>query len=317
MKKILLCATFALAVLNNFAQNCSEIFISEYVEGDENNKAIELYNPTSDTILLDGRYSMGRDRDGAGNPMLMNITGKIAPYDVLVFALDKTDPLGTGNEVPLAEQLLAAADTFLNPVYDYAGPNSGQSYSPMYFNGDDAFVLVKNGVTILDIVGRIGEDPGWGWAVPNDPGATWNSANNPIWWTRDNTLIRKPSVKQGILSNPAVFNPSTEWDSLPSNTFSNLGQHLCDCNVTGIENKRTGQFSIFPNPVNQAEFTIRATDRINQITMFSSDGRLLMSKEEINQSVLNIEMPDADAGIYHILIEFSDGSHSVQKLIYR
>ena len=34
------------------AQTCSEIFISEYVEGSGNDKAIELYNPTANSINL-------------------------------------------------------------------------------------------------------------------------------------------------------------------------------------------------------------------------------------------------------------------------
>jgi predicted extracellular nuclease len=43
--------------------NCTELFISEYVEGWSNNKALEIYNPTSQAINLSGyfvsRYSNG------------------------------------------------------------------------------------------------------------------------------------------------------------------------------------------------------------------------------------------------------------------
>ena len=45
------------------AQECVEIFISEYVEGWSNNKAIELYNPTDEDVDLSNyrleRYSNG------------------------------------------------------------------------------------------------------------------------------------------------------------------------------------------------------------------------------------------------------------------
>ena len=34
------------------AQNCTDLFISEYIEGSYNNKAIELYNPTNEAIDL-------------------------------------------------------------------------------------------------------------------------------------------------------------------------------------------------------------------------------------------------------------------------
>ena len=36
-------------------QRCnSELFISEYMEGSGNNKAVEIYNPTSSTVNLSG-----------------------------------------------------------------------------------------------------------------------------------------------------------------------------------------------------------------------------------------------------------------------
>jgi hypothetical protein len=207
-----------------------EIFISEYVEGSNNNKAIELYNPTSQAVLLDGVYSMGRDRDGAGNPMLMNITGTIEPLGVRVFALDKRDPNGTGVNSPISPLLEAVADTFLNPIYI-------QSNSPMWYNGDDAFVLVKNGNQIIDIIGKIGEDPGGGWWQPGDPATRW--------WTTDNTMIRKPDVLSGVTTNPDVFDPSLEWDTLMADDFSHLGWHEINCTpfIAGCLNSNACNFN--------------------------------------------------------------------------
>jgi predicted extracellular nuclease len=50
MKKLLL-SIFGFVATLNFAQaQCNELFISEYVEGTSNNKAIEIYNPTSNSI---------------------------------------------------------------------------------------------------------------------------------------------------------------------------------------------------------------------------------------------------------------------------
>ena len=47
MKKIILFLSFVFISSNIFAQ-CSELFISEYVEGYSNNKGVEIYNPTSE-----------------------------------------------------------------------------------------------------------------------------------------------------------------------------------------------------------------------------------------------------------------------------
>jgi predicted extracellular nuclease len=306
MKKLLLCAAAALVAMSINAQNnCFDIFISEYVEGSNNNKAIELYNPTPNPIVLDGLYSMGRDRDGAGNPMLLPITGVIMPHDVRVFALDKRDPAGTGTEVPLDADLLAVADTFLNPVYV-------QSNSPMYFNGDDAFVLVKNGNQILDIIGKIGEDPGGGWWVPGDPATRW--------WTADNTMIRKQNILTGVSTNPDVFDPSAEWDSLPSDTFTELGEHLCDCvniNPNSVNDLTTATFSIFPNPILEGAFTVKGSTYMEAITLFAADGRLIDQRNLMGVTYANITLPQAEAGVYFIEVIYSDGKKSIQKIFAR
>lgn len=306
MKKILLLAALTAVQTSFIAQNnCSDIFISEYVEGTFNNKAIELYNPTAQPIVLDGVYSMGRDRDGAGVPMLIDLTGTINPFDVRVFALDKRDPAGTVNEAPIWEELEAAADTFLNPVYV-------QSNSPMYFNGDDAFVLVKNGNQILDIIGEIGFDPGGGWWQPGDP--------NTMWWTADNTLIRKQNILRGVTSNPTEFDPSLEWDSLPANTFTELGQHMCDCqsiNSVGNQGQVSHAFSIFPNPVIDNYFALQSAHHIDSFRLMSADGRLLTEERLSGVLYANITLPQAGAGVYLLEVLFIDGRKSVQKILSR
>ena len=45
------------------AQTCYDIFISEYLEGTGNNKGIELFNPTNETIDL-SMYTLQRWSNG-------------------------------------------------------------------------------------------------------------------------------------------------------------------------------------------------------------------------------------------------------------
>lgn len=52
MKKALSISFFAILTLAIYAQPCSDLFISEYVEGSYNNKAIEIYNPTNQPVNL-------------------------------------------------------------------------------------------------------------------------------------------------------------------------------------------------------------------------------------------------------------------------
>lgn len=63
MKKTLLFVGVLLCSVNFAKAQCSELFISEYVEGWSNNKAIEIYNPTAQSINL-GNYIVARASNG-------------------------------------------------------------------------------------------------------------------------------------------------------------------------------------------------------------------------------------------------------------
>ena len=86
------------------------------------------------------------------------------------------------------------------------------------FNGDDAIVLFKNTTDTIDIIGKVGEDPGSNWL-----GGTVSTQNM--------TLVRKASVQIGVNTNPASFDPSVEWDALAQDDVSNIGMHSSSCSV--------------------------------------------------------------------------------------
>jgi len=86
-----------------------------------------------------------------------------------------------------------------------------QTSADVQHSGDDVVALICDGDT-KDIFGRIGEDNTWG------SGQT--SSENT-------TLRRKCSVLEGDTNGGDAFNPGTEWDGFPEDTFSDLGQHNC------------------------------------------------------------------------------------------
>ena len=236
-----------------YAQNCSDLFISEYVEGSYNNKAIELYNPTSEIIDL-SNYSLSRYANGSFIPSTTQLGGVIQPYSTYVIVVDKRDPNGTGYNIAIwngywnpldelnndieydvTEDLQSLADTFINPNFEI---------NTMYFNGNDAVTLEKSNGEIIDVFGKIGENPGEAWVDQN--GAP---------WTKDLTLVRKANVTGGFLYNPAqqyTFDPTLEWDSLPINTFTNLGFHDCNCNLSNPNGGCTDEIACNYN--NEANF---------------------------------------------------------------
>lgn len=168
----------------------TDLFISEYIEGSSNNKALEIYNGTGAAVdLAANQYRIRVYFNGnpdVSDALTVNLTGSVANGDVFVFAHASAD-----------SSILAQAD---------------QSTTAGLFNGDDAVVLLK-GDGIVDAIGRIGEDPAageWGTGLTS---------------TLDNTLVRKATVQTGDTNGADAFDPALEWDGYASNTFAFLGSH--------------------------------------------------------------------------------------------
>ena len=100
MKKLLLLILVAGSCNFALAQDCDDLFISEYIEGWSNNKAIELYNPTSSSIDLAGykleRYSNGSN--SAAENQKIELVGTITAYGTYVIVIDQRDPEGEGQD---------------------------------------------------------------------------------------------------------------------------------------------------------------------------------------------------------------------------
>jgi hypothetical protein len=280
------------------AQDCSELFISEYVTGSGNNRALELYNPTNAAIDL-SQYSVGRFRDGSGTPMLVALAGTIAAKGTYVVVVDKRDPNGTGLETPVDAALQAVADTFVNPVYV-------QANSPFYFNGDDAVPLIKGTSTLLDIVGKIGEDPGTAW-----------SDANGTWWTVDHTLIRKPGIMKGDANGLDDFLPEVEWDSLPNNTFTNLGWHDCACLTFGVNDVRDVRINLFPNPAADKVLMLSASRDIEKVDVVNALGQVAYSVRFSTAAVREqrLDLSHLNTGIYIVRISLGGGAAVTRKVM--
>jgi hypothetical protein len=113
----------------------TDLFISEYIEGTSNNKAIEIYNGTGSSIDLSG-FNLKIYVNGSTTPgSAINLSGTLANGEVYVVANSSSNAT-----------ILAQADL-----------TSGS----LTFNGNDAVGLF-DGTTLLDVVGPIGDDSNWG-----------------------------------------------------------------------------------------------------------------------------------------------------------
>ena len=299
MKKIYTIICSIILAASASAQDCSELFISEYVEGPGNNNAIEIYNPTGSTIDL-SEYSINRYGNGAStSPDSWPLSGSIASGQAIAIGNGQVDSVWVSTywSLPVDPTFLAACDYSCSGIYP----------TPFYFNGDDAITLEKINGDIVDIFGKVGEDPGNAWT--DDVTAGFTDANGGTWWTKRQTLVRKSSVKKGVTQNPILFNPTAEYDSLPDATYSGMGSHSCDCAVSSVNYKTGLDFSIYPNPMLQGESIQIISSKNNyEIRLFDMTGNLISSRDEINFSLLS-------SGFYLIELKHRDGSFNQKKLI--
>ena len=309
MKQIL----FFVASLFSFsliAQDCSELFISEYIEGSSNNKALEIYNPTSSAIDL-GAYKVVRYSNGFGDDDNitdvsdeMTLSGSLSPYSTWIITNGDTN--STNEQGYIEIELYNMADQ-LAPLYP----------SPLYMNGNDAVGLIKNN-ELIDLIGKIGEDPGTAWT--DDVTSGFTDENGGSWWTANHTLVRKASVKSGVSSNPILFDPTAEWDSLPRNTWTELGSHDCDCegNPTSIQENEESTFIIYPNPSKSGQvLTLNANKGIKELFVINVLGQPM--KVEITNSGKNtfINTSNLSKGLYNISMVFDDYSVKTSAIIIK
>ena len=302
MKKSLLLFSLILAisVKGQIVPDCSDLFFSEYVEGWSQNKAIEIYNPTPNSIDLSNyqveRYSNGATSNTAGGITIL--TGTLASGDAFVLTNGETDTSST----------FGFCDPLLIALGDMAEPN-GSYPTPMHMNGNDVIVLTKNG-TILDVIGRVGENPSSGaWTAEPD-----SNFQTGTWWTAQHTLIRKNEVLKGDDVGLDLFNPSLEWDSLPVGTWTNLGSHNCDCIVTS-DNLESSDISylLYPNPAIKGTPTkITSNTDIEMIEILNILGEIIsISRENIIYTNKLVK------GVYLVKIKFINGKEIHNKLIVK
>lgn len=282
MKNLLLMMVVLLTTFFASAQTPTDLFFSEYIEGSGNNKALEIYNPTSQTIDLSLyyvlRFSNGSSTFAEGGAT--RLTGTLAPYQTFVLVNGQTTSTGTS---PACSPVLQAMADQLDGVYP----------APTYMNGNDAMALIRtpNGdapladmsnVTSVDLFGQIGLgaaiSANTGWSYVKDSTLTYNNSTGdpvtgkvinyivqskatdgvtygPFWmsWTSDHSLIRKHNIIRGVVANPAAFSVSMEWDTVPAiidtaghfiykDIWTNLGSHVCDAATAGINTPSAGSW---------------------------------------------------------------------------
>ena len=202
----------------------TSLFISEYIEGSSNNKAIEIYNGTGTAVDLSAsNYQLEFYFNGSTSALTtINLTGSLADGDVYVVA---------DND---------AVATILN-VADLTSTAS-------FFNGDDTIIL-RNSSGIVDVIGQLGVDPGSQWGTGDTS-------------TQDNTIQRLNTVCGGDSNETDAFNPAVEWIGFPQDTFTGLGSHTANCGDGPPSVVSTSPVNGTPNVALNANITINFNEAV-------------------------------------------------------
>lgn len=174
------------------------VFISKYIEGTGNNKAIEIYNGTlSEIDLATDHFVLQQYNNGSPSvSTTIPLSGTIPAGGVMVVAR----PFASGpyTNYPPDPAITSVPNLMTNKA--------------LTFNGDDVIVLRQGGAfgSIRDRVGQVGT---------NATGSIW-SRN-----TTDRTLTRKSTIWTGNTTLAHTAFPLDEWEIAAKDDFSGLGSH--------------------------------------------------------------------------------------------
>lgn len=178
-----------------------DLIISEYVAGSGNNKSLEVYNGTGQTVDL-SNYSIRISNPGGSWAQTLNLSGNLENDAVYVLAHP------------------SASASVLN--------SASTTNSNLAFNGKNAIGLFKSD-TALDIIGVPNASPAGnadGWTVANVANAT-----------ASRTLVRKSNVSAGNTNSEtwtgssakdSTTTPDSEWIVYEQDSFGDLGNHDFD-----------------------------------------------------------------------------------------
>jgi len=185
---------------------CTTLFMSEYIQdtlpgplGIGLNNAIELYNPTNNSINLSSYY-LAETTNGSllSTPYIIALHGTIASHKTFLIANTHADTSLTHKAGMLSDSLI--------------------------FKGKDIVALAQIVISSPDVKVSSLDAVGAYSPLPTDSG--WAVASGS---TKNHTLVRMPSVTQGSMKWSTC---KTEWLVYPRGTFTYIGSYKNICAPT-------------------------------------------------------------------------------------
>jgi len=257
----------------------NQVIITQYYEGESNDKYIEITNVGNSSVDLSDYY-----------------IGRWSTTDTPSGLYSDGDPLSG---------IIEAGETqvYKNPnasVPEYAVNLAEASTSATYFNGDDPIALMKDGDTWEDRVDCL-----------------YASIAGGTKWGAETSFYRKDFVMAGNI-NISVLDGSGEWTEVSVNDVNNaiygtseyLGSHVY--NTVGIKELNV-QIFIYPNPAYDY-LNIETESRIKEIEILNITGQTLKRINHYNNSD-QLNVSELKSGMYFVkLLDFNNNT-SLMKFV--
>lgn len=264
------------------AQDYSDLIISEYVEGSGNNKAIEIYNGTGESVSLDDYViriaQNGNDFNLSDNNqgLYSKLSGSLANGETYVIVSNAGGSAAPNQELTDLAQLKSAAVAAMN--------------------GDDAIGLFK-GETLVDVVGiseknnKILEDvtlrrlPGFG---PNTTFTMeeWEKAEKDD-FSDLGSFEATPSTDPSLSLQPSSLSLKAEVDATDEGTMVVSGRNLTEDVKVALSGDDAAMFSLSAATLSAAELMadgIELTITYAPTAEGDHTATLTFSNEEVNKT---------------------------------
>ena len=264
------------------AQDYSDLIVSEYVEGSGNNKAIEIYNGTGESVSLDDYViriaQNGNDFNLSDNNqgLYSKLSGSLANGETYVIISNAGGSAAPNQELTDLAQLKSAAVAAMN--------------------GDDAIGLFK-GETLVDVVGiseknnKILEDvtlrrlPGFG---PNTTFTMeeWEKAEKDD-FSDLGSFEATPSTDPSLSLQPSSLSLKAEVDATDEGTMVVSGRNLTEDVKVALSGDDAAMFSLSAATLSAAELMadgIELTITYAPTAEGDHTATLTFSSEEVNKT---------------------------------
>ncbi|MET4075421.1 endonuclease [Hymenobacter sp. UYCo722] len=259
---------------------CTKLYFSQYAESSTGNtKVLEIYNPTSGPVSLNGKRVVLYANGASATPTFSQpLTGTIAAGDVYVIAnTGVTDP-GVKAQTDLES-------------------------SVAFFNGDDAVALF-DGTDTLDVIGVIGQRP-----------TEWTVAGGGS--TLNNTIVRLPNTTQGGRWN-GPYGAAT-WTGNGVDNFVGVGSYTSAGCFVALGNRTTSvlrnALEIYPNPASetvQVRLPGLATARTATVQVLDILGRPVRQRTASlgGPETVAVDLRGLPAGIYAVRVQTAEAEYT-------